>query len=173
MVKVVSWPCMAASRRGSLTLIDDINHDDSNRMNSEVYTNILCVQLGEELHHATKWRSSSVLSVFLLKLAVCVWVVTRPDYILLGEQQWCLGNRIAQWACCYSQVSLLPQHYQGFSGPHYIHQPIAATSSWWKSTKLGPYWGPWTWGNLYNLMVSLDTCWWLCTLANWCLHANL
>ena len=41
----MAWACMAASRVGSLNFIDDVTHDGSGRMNSEVYKNILSANL--------------------------------------------------------------------------------------------------------------------------------
>ena len=59
---VMAWACMAASKVGSLIFIDDVTHDGSSRMNSEVYKNITVCQLTEkclqtnweELHHAAR-----------------------------------------------------------------------------------------------------------------------
>ena len=42
---VMTWACMAASGVGSLIFIDDVTHDGSSRMNSEVYKNILSANL--------------------------------------------------------------------------------------------------------------------------------
>ena len=36
----MAWACMAASGVGSLILIDDVTHDGSSWMNSEVHKNI-------------------------------------------------------------------------------------------------------------------------------------
>lgn len=38
---VMAWACMAASGTGSLVFIDDVTHDGSSRMNSDVYKTIL------------------------------------------------------------------------------------------------------------------------------------
>ena len=46
-VEELAWACIAASWVGSLIFIDDVTHDDSNRMNSEVYKNILPANFGE------------------------------------------------------------------------------------------------------------------------------
>ena len=58
---VVAWACMAASGVGSLIFIDDVTHDGSSRMNSEVYKNILSANLQRnaskligKLHHAAR-----------------------------------------------------------------------------------------------------------------------
>ena len=40
------WGCMAVSGVGSLIFMDDVTHDGSSRMNSEVYKNILSANLG-------------------------------------------------------------------------------------------------------------------------------
>ena len=42
----IAWAFMAASGVGSLIFIDDVTHDGSSRMNSEVYKNILSANLG-------------------------------------------------------------------------------------------------------------------------------
>ena len=42
---VMFWACMAASGTGSLICIDDVTHDGSSKMNSEVYRNILSANL--------------------------------------------------------------------------------------------------------------------------------
>ena len=44
---VVAWVCMAASGVSSLIFIDDVTHDGSSRMNSEVYKNIPSATFGE------------------------------------------------------------------------------------------------------------------------------
>ena len=41
----MAWACMAASGVGSLIFIDDVTHDGSSRINSEVYKNILSANL--------------------------------------------------------------------------------------------------------------------------------
>lgn len=42
---VLVWACMATSGTGSFIFIDDMTHDDSIKMNSEVYRNILPANL--------------------------------------------------------------------------------------------------------------------------------
>lgn len=42
---VLCWACMAASETGNFTFIDDVTHDKSGRINSDVYRNILYVNL--------------------------------------------------------------------------------------------------------------------------------
>ena len=49
---VMAWACMAASGVGSLIFIDDVTHDSSSRMNSEVNKNILSANI---------WRNASKL----------------------------------------------------------------------------------------------------------------
>lgn len=39
--------CMAASVKGSLIIIDDVTHDGSSGVNTEVYRNILSAQFTE------------------------------------------------------------------------------------------------------------------------------
>ena len=59
---VMASACMASSGTGSLIFIDDVTHDGSSKMNSEVYRNILsailkrrCNQTDREiLHHAAR-----------------------------------------------------------------------------------------------------------------------
>ena len=46
---VMAWACMAASGVGSLIFIDDVTHDGSSRMNSEVYKNIMSANLGRNV----------------------------------------------------------------------------------------------------------------------------
>ena len=41
----MAWACMAASRVGSLIFIDNVTQDGSSGMNSEVYKNIMSVNL--------------------------------------------------------------------------------------------------------------------------------
>ena len=58
----IAWACMAASGVDSQIFIDDVIHDGSNRINSEVYKNIGSAKLWrnasetnwEELHHAAR-----------------------------------------------------------------------------------------------------------------------
>ena len=39
---VMAWACMAASGVGSQIFFDDLTHDGSSRMNSEVFILVLC-----------------------------------------------------------------------------------------------------------------------------------
>lgn len=45
---VMAWACMASSGTGSLIFIDDVTHDGSSKMNSEVYRNILSANLKKD-----------------------------------------------------------------------------------------------------------------------------
>ena len=45
---VMAWSCIAAPGVGSIIVIDDVTHDGSNRMNSEVYKNTLDCQRTEK-----------------------------------------------------------------------------------------------------------------------------
>ncbi len=45
---VMAWACMASSGTGSLIFIDDVTHDGSSKMNSEVYRNILSDNLKKD-----------------------------------------------------------------------------------------------------------------------------
>jgi len=58
---VMAWACMASSGTGSLIFIEDVTHNGSRKMNSEVYRNILsgnlrkdANKLRQSLHHAAK-----------------------------------------------------------------------------------------------------------------------
>ena len=42
---VMAWACMVSSGTGSLIFIDNVTHDGSNKVNSEVYGNILSANL--------------------------------------------------------------------------------------------------------------------------------
>ncbi len=45
---VMAWACIASSGTGSLIFIDDVTHDGSSKMNSEVYRNILSDNLQKD-----------------------------------------------------------------------------------------------------------------------------
>ena len=45
---VMAWACMASSGTGSLIFIEDVTHDGSSKMNSEVYRNILSANLRKD-----------------------------------------------------------------------------------------------------------------------------
>lgn len=44
----MAWACMASSGTGSFIFIDDVTHDGSSKMNSEVYRNILSANLKKD-----------------------------------------------------------------------------------------------------------------------------
>ena len=54
----MAWACMAASGTGSLVFIDDVTHDGSSRMNSDVYKTILS---GNLQRNASKLISRSFI----------------------------------------------------------------------------------------------------------------
>ncbi len=45
---VIAWACIASSGRGSLIFINDVTHDGSSKMNSEVNRNILSANLQKD-----------------------------------------------------------------------------------------------------------------------------
>lgn len=45
---VMVWACMASSAKGSLIFIDDVTHDGSSKMNSEVYRSVLSANLKKD-----------------------------------------------------------------------------------------------------------------------------
>ncbi len=45
---IMAWACIASSGTGSLIFIDDVTHDGSSKMNSEVYRNILSANLQKD-----------------------------------------------------------------------------------------------------------------------------
>ena len=53
---VMAWTCMADSGVGSLIVIDDVTHDGSSRINSEVDKNILSANLQRHPSKLNGWN---------------------------------------------------------------------------------------------------------------------